>query len=147
MHRLRTLVLGAAATLLLTGCGVDPSSSADRDEGVRTVEVDMLDIAFRPGDLEVQRGETVRFVFTNRGKVTHDAFIGDKAAQDGHEREMRNGEGGGHDAHGDDDDAITVHSGDRGELTYTFDDPGTVEIGCHQPGHYSAGMKVLIGVA
>ena len=33
-----------------------------------------------------------------------------------------------------------------GELTHTFDDAGTIEIGCHQPGHYDAGMTITVEV-
>lgn len=67
---------------------------------------------------------------------------------------MREGDegsgGGGHDmGDGDKDkDAITVEPGKTGKLTYTFERTGTVEIGCHQPGHYyTAGMKIAVQVA
>ena len=62
-------------------------------------------------------------------------------------REATDGDahGGGH---GDEEsDAVTVEPGDGGELIHTFDDAGTVEIGCHQPGHYDAGMKIAVDVA
>ena len=44
----------------------------------------------------------------------------------------------------DADDAVTVEPGDTAELTHTFDDTGTIEIGCHQEGHYAAGMTVEV---
>lgn len=149
MTRRRSLaVVATAALLLLTACGGDDNSTAASGD-TRTVEVDMVDIAFEPDTLTVAEGETVRFVFTNRGKVAHDAFIGDADAQADHEAEMRDADSG--DAHGghgaDDDDAVTVEPGDTAELTYTFDEPGSVEIGCHQPGHCDAGMKVDVDVA
>ena len=31
-------------------------------------------------------------------------------------------------------------------LAHTFDDTGAIEIGCHQPGHYKAGMKIAVEV-
>jgi uncharacterized cupredoxin-like copper-binding protein len=31
-------------------------------------------------------------------------------------------------------------------LVYTFDQPGTLEYGCHVPGHYPAGMRGTIVV-
>ncbi len=43
-------------------------------------------------------------------------------------------------------DGITVDPDESGELTYTFDQLGTIEIGCHQPGHYDAGMRVTVTV-
>jgi uncharacterized cupredoxin-like copper-binding protein len=45
------------------------------------------------------------------------------------------------------DEGITVQPGKTGRLTHTFDQPGTLEIGCHEPGHYAAGMKVKITVS
>ena len=45
-----------------------------------------------------------------------------------------------------DEPAVTVKPGQSGDLTYTFDTAGTYEIGCHQSGHYDAGMKIAITV-
>ena len=150
MHRLRLIAVTAAAVLLLAACGdEDTTTNANGGRGeIRTVEVDMVDIAFEPDTIEVARGETIRFLFTNRGEVAHDAFIGDRAAQATHEAEMRERDDDAHDSgHGDDDaDAVTVEPGDSAELTYTFDESETVEIGCHQPGHYDAGMKITAEV-
>lgn len=47
----------------------------------------------------------------------------------------------------DKSDAITLGPGKTGELTYSFERAGTVEVGCHQPGHYAAGMRVSETVA
>jgi uncharacterized cupredoxin-like copper-binding protein len=47
---------------------------------------------------------------------------------------------------GGDDPAVTVEPGKTEELTTRFDDAGTYEIGCHEPGHYAAGMKITITV-
>jgi uncharacterized cupredoxin-like copper-binding protein len=91
----------------------------------------------------VKVGETVTFVFTNVGKAVHDAFIGDKAAQEQHEKEMREMKEGHDHAHAG---GVTVHPGETGALRYFFDKPGDLEIGCHQPGHYKYGMKVVINV-
>jgi uncharacterized cupredoxin-like copper-binding protein len=141
----RTAVAAALVALFATACGGghgDRASSAP----ARTVDINMEDITFQPATFSAQRGERVRFVFHNQGKVPHDAFIGDPAAQADHEREMRQGSAGGHSMHGD-SDAITVDPGKTGSLTHTFDHTGTIEIGCHQPGHYAAGMKVAVTVA
>jgi uncharacterized cupredoxin-like copper-binding protein len=94
--------------------------------------------------LTVQAGETIDFRFTNTGKVAHDAFIGDNAAQMDHEAEM--GQMGGTDDHATEEEALVLQPGESGELTYTFDKAGTFEVGCHQPGHYAAGMKIDVTV-
>jgi uncharacterized cupredoxin-like copper-binding protein len=149
--RTRTLVapLGALLVLVAAACGSggDGNDTAGRGAGgaggrARTVDVEMRDIGFAPATLTVAQGETVTLRFTNVGKVAHDAFVGDEAAQADHEAEVRDGMGGMH--HGDSDDAVTVQPGKTATLTHTFDRTGTVEIGCHQPGHYAAGMKMTV---
>ena len=144
--RPRSLLALAIVGLLLTAaCGATSSDTAS-DGPARTIEIDMVDIGFEPDTLQVAQGETIRFVFTNTGTVDHDAFIGRRSAQADHESEMRAMDGDEHGGHGDDGRALTVEPGDRGELTYTFEDGGPVEIGCHQPGHYAAGMRVAVEV-
>lgn len=150
----RLLVAAVGVALLTAACGGDDDTTgATGSADDRTVEITMVDIAFEPDSVEVAAGETVRFVFTNDGDVAHDAFIGDTAAQADHEQQMRDAEedddsgmdhGGGEDAG---DGAVTVEPGDTDELTYTFEEAGTVEIGCHQPGHYDAGMKIDVEVS
>lgn len=114
----------------------------------RRIDVEMKDHAFTPDTVDVTLGETVTFVFTNTGLVIHDAFLGDKAAQDQHEKEMREadeaGHGGGHEhAH---EGGVTVPPGQTAALRHRFDQSGTLEIGCHQEGHYEEGMKILLNV-
>ena len=132
------LVAGLAA--VTTACG--SSDGTKGAKGARTVQIEMHDIAYQPADVKVTAGETVRFVFHNQGKIAHDAFLGDESAQMDHEREMT-GMGGMHQGNGD---AITVAPGKTGDLTHTFATAQSVLIGCHQPGHYTAGMKLKVDV-
>ena len=120
---------------------VEPPAPAHGEE--RRVDLEMQDIAFSPTALDVKLGETVTFVFTNKGRLVHDAFIGDKAAQDHHAQEMRESGGSHNHAH---EGGVTVPPGQKGALRYRFDKLGTLEIGCHEPGHYEAGMKVILNV-
>jgi uncharacterized cupredoxin-like copper-binding protein len=142
----RSLIAAVAAfAVVASACGGghdDQGSTAP----TRTVDIDMEDIDFQPATFTAQPGERVRFVFHNRGQLPHDAFIGDVQAQADHERKMRQGDDDGHGRHGD-GDAVTVDPGKTSSLTYTFKWSGAVEIGCHQPGHYAAGMKVAVTVA
>jgi uncharacterized cupredoxin-like copper-binding protein len=165
-------VAAAALTLVAAACGGDDANDTD-DTGLsadrpateapgrgaagepRTVEVTMADNEFSPASVEVAPGETVRFQFTNDGTVTHDAVVGDAAAQAEHEDEMRaagdgttsmEGMGHGTVASGD-EAAITVEPGRAGELTHTFAAGDALLIGCHQPGHYDAGMRIDVTVS
>ncbi len=140
------IAVGVVAAACGGGDSGNTTGSGASASATRTVRIEMRDIAFTPKTVEVKKGETVEFVFTNAGKLPHDAFIGDAEAQTGHEEDMRAAEehGGGH---GGDTDAITVEPGKSGELTHTFDAAGTTLIGCHQPGHYEAGMQVAVTVS
>lgn len=139
----------AVAVLGLTACGDNTTSdktTAGNQSEPRTIEIEMRDIAFSPNQIDVKAGETVRFIFTNAGTVTHDAFIGDEAAQEGHEMEMRDMVGmDGMDGMGD-EDGIAVEPGESGEITHTFAEGGQIIIGCHEAGHYAAGMKVVVNL-
>lgn len=138
------LLLLVPALVVLGACGSDDgSTNAGAGQGAdRTVDVEMRDIAYSPTTVDVRVGETVRFNFKNTGQVQHDAFIGDAAAQDAHEKAMREG----HD-HGGDPNALSVKPGKSASLTHTFDRAGQVIIGCHEPGHYTGGMRITVNVA
>lgn len=138
----RLLAPALLAVLAACGSGGGAPTSAE-DPNARTVEVEMRDIAFAPTSVEVRAGEKVRFVFKNTGQVVHDAFIGDEAAQEAHGREMRDGHGD----HGKGAAAVSVRPGKTATLTHTFDRPGQIILGCHQPGHYIAGMRAQITIA
>lgn len=146
------LLAGAAAlaTLVAACGGSNPSASTanvggeDTPAGTRTVEVAMEDIKFDQTKLTIKTGETIDFQFVNDGKIAHDAFIGDVEAQMDHDAEMAEmGDASGHTM---EEAAIVVQPGDSGELSYTFSEPGTYQVGCHQPGHYAAGMKIDVTV-
>jgi uncharacterized cupredoxin-like copper-binding protein len=46
-----------------------------------------------------------------------------------------------------DPNAVDVPAGTTVRLVYTFDQPGTLEYGCHVAGHCAAGMRGLITVS
>jgi cation-transporting ATPase V len=110
-----------------------------------TFPVTMSDFAYRPDRFSVHTGETVRFVFRNQAAITHEAFIGDAAAQAAHERAMARGGGmagmGGMAA-----PEVVVAPHGTGTLDYTFTKAGQLLIGCHERGHYAAGMRAVITV-
>jgi uncharacterized cupredoxin-like copper-binding protein len=148
--RIRGVILGSlAAAMVVGGCGGGSKDSMSHDKAdadTRTVEVEMRDIAYAPTALAVRAGETVQFVFRNTGEIPHDAFLGDEAAQAEHEKEMRGG-GGGMGDHSIENDAITVQPGTSGAFTHKFAPGESLVIGCHQAGHYQAGMKLALTVS
>lgn len=144
------IALLTVAGLTLAACGGsahDGIGTGSSAVSSRTINIQMTDLAFTPDAIAVASGETVTFVFTNNGQVDHDAFIGDAAAQSAHGMEMNSTGGNANGHHMANNGAISVKPGKTGKLSMTFERAGLLEIGCHEPGHYEAGMKTTVDVA
>lgn len=124
----------AALVLLVAaaGCGGDGAET-------REVHVELRFSRFVPDDFEFEAGTTVRFVVENRDPIDHEFLIGDQEVQDAHEE-------GTEEHHGARPGEISVPAGETRETTYTFDEPGTLLIGCHLPTHWDYGMRGEITV-
>lgn len=110
----------------------------------RTIEVSMGDdMRFKPGQLTVKEGETIRFVVHNKGALLHEFVIGTKAENAKHAELMLKFPGMEHDepymAH--------VDPGKTGEIVWTFNKAGKFEFACLIAGHFQAGMVGTITVA
>lgn len=141
----------AALGLLMAACGGGSTTShAGHQNGTaapsqRTVEIEMRDTAFAPTVVDVKVGDAITFAFTNKGAIRHEALLGDEKAQQDHAIAMSAASASEMHDHGA--SALTLEPGQSGELTHTFDTKGTLLIGCHEPGHYDAGMHVTITVS
>ncbi len=149
--RISLLASATVAALLLTACGTDRTADTGAAAvGSTVIDVTMTDMAFTPTVVEVKTGESVRFRFRNDGQVVHEAVIGDDAFQQGHAEEMvtmgSSADSMRH-ASGDQPEALVLRPGETGEMTYEANAAGRLLIGCHQPGHWEAGMKATIDVA
>ena len=112
------------------------SEAPTMDDLAGEVAVTMTDaMRFEPAALTVKAGEPITFVVKNAGAIVHEFFVGSEAEQVDHAAEMAaGGMGHGH------DNAIGVAPGKTGSLTMTFATAGSFLVGCHEPGHYEAGM-------
>ena len=121
--------------------------AADAADADRVIEIETLDtLKFDPESLEISVGETITFRVTNPGNLPHDFTLADSAGQDEHEEEMAEMIASGGMAM-DDPNAFAIEPGETKELTWHFEEAGTVLIGCHQTGHYAAGMIATITVS
>ena len=139
----------ALAALVAAGCSDGDNSTAADD--ARVVKITMLDNRYEPSEVTVPKGQAVTFEFTNKGTVNHEALVGDEQAQADHAEEMKRSASGGHGdmegmEHAGAEGVITVEPGSSDSITTTFDDSGTVLIGCHVPLHYEQGMKATVTV-
>ncbi len=119
----------------------EPGDPAQAD---RVVEIQATDkLVFEPAELTVKAGETITFRIANTGQIPHDFTLGDQATQDEHEQAMTEMTGM---TMPDEAYAVVVAAGETREVTWRFTEAGNFLIGCHQPGHYAAGMKGEITV-
>ena len=128
----------ALAAVLASGCADNATSSP----GGSTIEITMRDNSYSPRTVTVPKGQTVVLRFVNRGAVDHEAIIGDESVQNKHAEEMKSGSSEAMEGmdHGGDERSVTVKPGETGEITTTFDEGGSLIVGCHEPGHFEGGM-------
>lgn len=156
------LVLAVASYMAMGAAGASPGhgggeargdgfafgSPAKASRADRTIHVAAKDqMTFAPERMEVQAGETVRFVVENVGSVEHSFTLATPAGQDEHEQEMQGmarGKLAGHMRQ--EPNGIVVQPGETKTLTWRFAQGGPVQFACHIPGHYPAGMKGRIAI-
>ena len=118
----------------------EPGKAADVS---RTIMVNMADtMRFTPEMIDVQQGETIRFVVRNSGRLKHEMVLGTPKELKAHYAmmlkmpEMEHAE----------DNMVTVEPGKTGEIIWRFTRARVVDFACLQPGHYGGGMKGQVRV-
>lgn len=115
-------------------------------EASRTISVTLDEMSIRHDLKQVKRGETIRFVITNRGTMDHELSVGDTASQRAHAAMMKKNP---HMKHDDDPTAVTVAPGETKEVVWKFNKAvqGQIELACQMPGHYEAGMTSKVAMS
>ena len=116
----------------------------DPGKVTRNVEVEMNDaMRFNPESIRVKRGETIRFIAKNTGKLKHEMVLGTIEELKAHAELMRKFPEMEH----ADSNQVSVEPGKTGELIWQFTNAGTFDFACLVPGHFEAGMvgKVRVG--
>jgi uncharacterized cupredoxin-like copper-binding protein len=109
----------------------------DPKKVTRTVRVDMSDaMRFTPAKITVKRGETIRFIPANKGKVLHEMVIGTPDELKKHAELMKRFPEMEH------EEAYMAHvqPGKSGEIVWQFTNTGDFQFACLIPGHFEAGM-------
>jgi uncharacterized cupredoxin-like copper-binding protein len=150
--RLASLVLAIATAA--TGAFANGSHAGGHDDETaaigepgsrptRTVTVDMADtMRFSPENITAKKGETVRFVVKNSGKIKHEMVLGTTEMLKAHYAMMMKMPGMEH----DEPNQVAVAPGGTGEIVWRFSKAGQVDFACLQPGHLDAGMKGAVTV-
>ena len=110
----------------------------------RTVNITMSDsMRFSPASVSAKKGETIRFVLKNEGKLKHEMVLGTIAELKEHAALMVKFPQMEH----ADPNQASVEPGKTGELIWQFTKAGTFDFACLQAGHYEAGMRGQVVVA
>ncbi|GAC1318233.1 MAG: cupredoxin family protein [Collimonas sp.] len=104
----------------------------------RTMNIDLADtMRFTPETISIKRGETVKFIVKNSGKVKHEMVMGSIKELKEHAALMLKFPEMEH----SDPNQVSVDPGKTGELVWQFSKAGTFDFACLQPGHFEAGMR------
>jgi uncharacterized cupredoxin-like copper-binding protein len=115
----------------------------DPKKAARTIEVLMDDnMRFTPSQIEVKRGETVRLIVRNKGRLMHEMVLGTMKDLKEHAEMMKQFPGMEH----DEPHMAHVAPGKTETLVWTFNRPGEFHFGCLVAGHFDAGMLGKITV-
>jgi uncharacterized cupredoxin-like copper-binding protein len=144
-NRMKKILIASALTLSLLSAGAfaeenhrsgegDTSLGSPGDPGKvsRTIEITMVDNHFKPSEINVKQGETVKFMLKNTGKKKHEMMIATLEELDKHAKMMKKFPDM---EHPDEPNMITVNPGKTGELVWNFTEAGTVNFSCSMPGH------------
>ena len=159
---MKTLLIASASflamTALATADGTHSGSSCDNmmavgqpgkaSEVSRTIEVIMKEtddgeMLFEPKEINVKKGETIRFTVMNKGELEHEFVLDNHENVMTHKAAMSKMPEMEH----DDPNSVRLDSGMDGEVIWTFSNAGPFEFACLIPGHYESGMKGDITVA
>ncbi len=138
----RILLVSALTCVISTGAFADEEAASPGNPGnsgqvSRTIEITMEDNRFKPSEINVKQGETIKFMLKNTGKKKHEMVIGTPEELDKHAKMMKKFPDM---EHSDEPNMITVDPGKTGELIWQFTEAGTVNFECPLPGH-SKGMR------
>jgi uncharacterized cupredoxin-like copper-binding protein len=120
----------------------DPRKPVARTMEVTMQETEDAKMLFSPARIEVKRGEQVRFILKNVGKVDHEFMLDSVANNAKHKIAMEKNP----DMEHDDPNGRRLNPDGSSEIVWRFTKAGTFEYACLIPGHYESGMKGTVVV-
>ena len=125
----------------------------------RVIEIEMHDNYYYPENIDVKKGETIKFIVKNLGNLVHEYNIGTKEMHIKHQPEMmklveneilmadkidrkkmkemsKKDNSMGH-SHAN---SVLLEPNETGEIIWKFSKNISLEMACNMPGHYQIGM-------
>ena len=129
----------------------------------RVIEIKMYDNYYQPNEINIKKGETVKFIVHNYGELVHEFNIATKEMHLKHQPEMmmmveheillankidkkkmmemsKKNPAMAH-SHSN---SVLLSPGEKAELIWKFSNTVDIEAACNVPGHYDVGMIAKI---
>lgn len=120
--------------------GVDMGGPGKAKDVKRTVRIETRDRDYNVQQVQVRKGETVRFVIVNKSSIRHEFGIARHAEHVEHRKMMEKLPDMVH----DDDNVVTIEPGETKQIIWRFgthkDALTDLEFACNIPGHVEQGM-------
>ena len=129
----------------------------------RVIEIKMYDNYFEPNEINIKRGETIKFIIQNFGSLVHEFNIATKKMHLKHQPEMlkmmeneillsnkidyakmKEIAKTDHSMTHSHSNSILLESNKSGEIIWKFNTETNLEAACNVPGHYENGMVAKI---
>ena len=121
-----------ADDIYYSGEAISVGNPGDPDKVSRTIEITMVDNRFRPSEISVKKGETIKFILKNTGKKKHEMVIGTPEELNKHAKMLKKFPDM---EQPNKPNMVAVNPGKTGELIWQFTDTGAVNFACPMPGH------------
>ena len=130
-------LIGATATVPAAAHEIySAGQPGDGKRPAREIVVVMDEMDYLPAAIEVRRGEQIRFVLRNAGKLAHEFMLASTADNLRHAEMMKEHPGMVH----HDPNGVTLEPGQSAELLWKFSRVGTFEYSCLIGNHRELGM-------
>ena len=125
----------------------------------RIIEIEMHDNYYYPENIDVKRGETIKFIVKNLGNLVHEYNIGTKEMHIKHQPEMmklveneilmadkidrkkmKSMSKKDHSMSHSHANSVLLEPNETGEIIWKFSKNISLEMACNMPGHYEVGM-------
>ena len=138
MTRMGAIAIGGVLLVIAVASACTPAAATTEP---RTIHITMHHSRYIPETIDVDPGETIRFVVENTDPIDHEFLVGDAQVQLIHEE-------GTEPSHPPKPGEMSVPALATRVTTYTFAPvQGGSIFGCHLPGHYAYGMRGSIEIA
>jgi uncharacterized cupredoxin-like copper-binding protein len=116
--------------------GFSAGQPGDPSKPARTIEIALSEMAYEPSNINVKRGEQIRFVLRNVGKEDHEFLLATTKENLAHADVMKKHP---HMEH-DDPNGVRLAPNKTAEIVWKFTKAGTFEFSCLIPDHRDYGM-------